>query len=83
MKDIKKLGREARNSMKRFKNKLILRRWIKIILSIYKGKENYQKLRNKDKKMSDKDAIKQIKNQLKLLKRRKKKNSKISHLIIL
>ena len=69
----KKLGREARNSMKRFKNKLILKRWIKIILSIYKGKENYQKLRNKDKKMADKDAIKQIQNQLKLLKRRKKK----------
>ena len=73
MKKKKKLGREARNSMKRFKNKLILRRWIKIILSIYKGKENYQKLRNKDKKMADKDAIKQIQNQLKLLKRRKKK----------
>ena len=48
MKKKKKLGREARNSMKRFKNKLILRRWIKIILSIYKGKENYQKLRNKN-----------------------------------
>ena len=79
----KKLGREARNSMKRFKNKLILRRWIKIILSIYKGKENYQKLRNKDKKMSDKDAIKQIKNQLKLLKRRKKKfkNITFNHII--
>lgn len=69
----KKLGREARDSMKRFKNKLILKRWIKIILSVYKGKENYQKLRNKDKKMADKDAIKQIQNQIKLLKRRKKK----------
>ena len=59
--------------MKRFKNKLILKKWIKIIKSIYKGKENYQKLRNKDKKMADKVAIKQIQNQLKLLKRRKKK----------
>jgi glycosyltransferase involved in cell wall biosynthesis len=69
----KKLGREARNSMKRFRNKLILKRWIKIILSIYNGKEKYQKLRNKDKKMEDKDAIKQIQNQLKLLKHRNKK----------
>jgi glycosyltransferase involved in cell wall biosynthesis len=39
-----KLGREARRSMKRFNNYLILKRWVKIILSIYKGKKNYQKL---------------------------------------
>ena len=69
----KKLGRDARISMKRFKNHLILKRWIKIILSIYKGKENYQKLRNKDKKMKDRDAIKIIHNQLNLLKQREKK----------
>jgi glycosyltransferase involved in cell wall biosynthesis len=57
----KKLGREARNSMKRFRNKLILKRWIKIIVSIYNGKEKYLKLRNKDKKMADKDAINKFK----------------------
>jgi len=69
----RKLGRDARNSMKRFKNNLILKRWIKIILSIYNGKENYQKLRNRDKKMEDKDAIIIIQNQLILLKQRNKK----------
>jgi len=68
----KKLGRDARNSMKRFKNHLILKRWIKIILSIYNGKESYQKLRIKDKKMEERDAIKIIQNQLNLLKQRKK-----------
>ena len=50
----KKLGRAARNSMKKFNNWLILKRWIKVILSIYNGKEDYEKLRNEDKKMLDK-----------------------------
>ena len=73
-----KLGREARKSMKRFSNYLILKRWIKIILSIYKGKKSYQKLKNKDKKMADKDAIKIIQNQIYLLKLRKKKFKNIN-----
>ena len=64
------LGREARLSMKKLDNNLILKRWIKIILSIYEGKEKYQKLRNEDKKMSDKDAKRLIENQLNLLKHR-------------
>ena len=66
------LGRDARLSMKRLDNFLILKRWIKIILSIYDGKEKYQKLRNKDKKMADKDAKRLIENQLNLLKHRNK-----------
>ena len=68
----KRLGQIARNSMKKFNNKLILKKWVKIILSIYNGKEDFQKLRNDDKKMEDKDAIKLIENQLNLLKYRKK-----------
>ena len=67
-----KLGRYARNSMKKFNNNLILKRWVKIIISIYNGNENYQKLRKKDKKMEDRVAIKLIENQLNLLKNRKK-----------
>ena len=54
--------------MKKFNNWLILKRQIKIILSIYNGKENYEKLRNEDKKLLDKDAIYLIENQLNLLK---------------
>jgi glycosyltransferase involved in cell wall biosynthesis len=74
----KKLGRDARNSMKKFRNYLILKRWVKIILAIYKGKENYQKLRDEDKKLSEKDSIKLIQNQLNLLKHRKPKFNNIS-----
>lgn len=66
----KKLGRAARNSMKKFNNRLILKRWIKIILSIYNGKEDYEKLRNKDKKITDKEAMNLIENQINLLKYR-------------
>jgi hypothetical protein len=69
----KKLGRAARNSMKKFNNWLILKRWIKVILSIYNGKEDYKKLRNEDKKMLDKDAINLIEKQINLLKQRKTK----------
>ena len=69
----KKLGRAARNSMKKFNNWLILKRWIKVILSIYNGKEDYEKLRNEDKKMLDKDAINIIEKQINLLKQRKTK----------
>ena len=74
----KKLGRDARHSMKKYRNHLILKRWVKIILAIYKGKENYQKLRDEDNKLSEKDSIKLIHNQLKLLKHRKPKFNNIS-----
>lgn len=56
--------------MKKFNNRLILKRWIKIILSIYNGKEDYEKLRNKDKKITDKEAMNLIENQINLLKYR-------------
>jgi hypothetical protein len=69
----KKLGLAARNSMKKFNNILILKRWIKIILSIYNGKEDYEKLRNKDKKITDKEAINLIEKQINLLKYRNQK----------
>ena len=69
----KKLGRAARNSMKKYNNWLILKRWVKIILSIYNGKENYEKLRNEDKKISNKEAKYLIETQLNLLRNRKSK----------
>ena len=69
----KKLGKAARNSMKKFNNWLTLKRWVKIILAIYKGKEDYENLRNEDKKISDKEAKYLIETQLNLLKRREDK----------
>ena len=59
--------------MKKFNNNLILKRWVKIILCIYKGKKHYQKLRDKDKKMVDKESIKLIEKQLNFLKYRNQK----------
>lgn len=74
----KKLGKAARNSMKKFNNWLTLKKWVKIILSIYKGKEDYENLRNEDKKISDKEAKYLIETQLNLLKRREEKFKNIT-----
>ena len=67
-----KLGKEARQSMKKFQNKLLLKRWNQLILSIYNGDNYYQLLREKGPKITEKYAIKIIKNQINLLKRRNK-----------
>ena len=64
----KKLGREARKSMKKFKNELLLKKWTKLIMSIYNGQNYYEKLREQDEKLSEKDSINILKKQLELLK---------------
>lgn len=66
----KKLGKEARSSMKRISNDLIIKKWNKIILSIYNGDKYYKKLIEKDEKIPKKAAIKLINSQLKLIKKR-------------
>jgi glycosyltransferase involved in cell wall biosynthesis len=66
----KKLGKEARRSMKKFKNKLLLKKWIKLILSIYNGYNYYEKLREEEQKISDLEANNILINQIKLLKKR-------------
>ncbi len=67
----KKLGKEARRSMKKFQNKLILKRWNQLILSIYNGDNFYQKLREKGPKISENFSMEILKNQINLLKKRK------------
>ena len=67
-----KLGKEARKSMRTIRNDLILKKWIKLILSIYNGDNYYQQLIDKTKKISQKEASNIIKNQLNILQRRKK-----------
>ena len=70
----KNMGKEARNSMKKFNNDLLLNRWIKLILSIYSSNsfndKNYQ---NKDlyKKISEKEALYILKKQIKIFNIRK------------
>lgn len=78
-----KLGKEARKSMSTIRNDLILKKWIKLILSIYNGDNYYQLLIGKAKKISQKEALNIIKNQLNILQRRKKsfKNLTIENLL--
>lgn len=66
----KSLGREARKSMKKFKNELLLKKWMKLILSVYNGEKYYEKLREQDEKISEKDGINILKKQIELLKKR-------------
>ena len=47
-----------------------MKKWNKIILTIYNGDNYYQKLRQNDKKIPKNQAIELIKNQLNLLKKR-------------
>ena len=56
--------------MKEFNNNLLFKKWIKLILSVYNGEKYYQRLREQDDKISKKDALNILNNQLNLLKRR-------------
>ena len=73
----KKLGKEARESMKKFNSKILLKRWIKVLLSIYNGYEYYIKIKQNDKKISELNAITTLKRQFKLL---RKRNSKFKNI---
>ena len=62
-----KLGENARNSMKKFNNNLLLIKWIKIILSIYIDDILFEILRKQDKKLSLEESLNIIGSQVKLL----------------
>ena len=67
----KKLGKEARKSMKIHKNSIIAQKWTKLLLSVYKGKEsNFMKRLKVLKAISEIEAEKILKNQLILLQKR-------------
>jgi glycosyltransferase involved in cell wall biosynthesis len=68
----KKLGKEARKSMKQFKNELLLKRWVKLILSIFKGDAYYKSFKNQERNIPENKSLNIIKNQIKLLKMRNK-----------
>lgn len=69
----KKLGKEARKNMNNFKNDLLLKKWVHLIISIYKGQNYYIKFKNQyKKKINEKDSLIILRNQIKLLKKRKK-----------
>ena len=72
------MGKEARKNIIKFKNDLLFKKWIKLIISIYKGHNYYEDLRKTDKKIAKEEAITIIKNQIKLLKIRIKKFQNIT-----
>ena len=68
----KKLGKEARISMKSKKNSIIVQKWIDLILSLYNGTESYyMDESNRKNHMTEREAEKILNNQLILLKQRK------------
>jgi glycosyltransferase involved in cell wall biosynthesis len=68
----KKLGKEARESMIKHKNDLIIKRWVKFLLAVRKGDDkSFQESSKNENKMSEEEANKILNNQFELLKRRK------------
>ena len=54
--------------MKKYKNKIIIKNWIKLILSVYNGEENYKRFMQKQKKkITDNEAKEITLRQVKLL----------------
>ena len=75
----KKLGKQAIRSMKKFNNELIVEKWIKLIFSVYKGGNYYQKLvYEEQRKYNDIKYIHEFRRQLKVLKARHPVMKKIS-----
>ena len=65
----KKLGKEARKSMKKIRNNLIAKKWVKLFLSVYKDNNDFHpKLVSEDSKnkMNKKEAEKILNNQFQL-----------------
>jgi len=78
------LGIKARNTMKKFDNDLLLKKWIKLILSIYNGEYYYEKIKKNNGEMSQLKSLQIIKNQIILLEKRISffKNIKIEFLLL-
>ena len=63
----KELGREARLSMEKFQNKILAKRWINLILSIYNNDTYYEVLRQKDEIGYNNIIIDTLKRQIQIL----------------
>jgi glycosyltransferase involved in cell wall biosynthesis len=66
----KKLGKQARKSMKKFNNELLLKKWIKIIFSIYNEKLFDKFLKSQKQTISKKNYLNIINKHVKLLRKR-------------
>ena len=65
-----KLGKEARESMKKRTNDLIAKKWVNVLLSVYKGNDKYFKKLSNENNISEKEATQILNNQLKLFQKR-------------
>ena len=74
----KNLGFEARKSMKKYNNQLLLSQWINFILDIFSGDKPYQKIKEKMEKIYENNMLDIVNNQIKLLKMREKRFNNIS-----
>ena len=66
----KKLGEEARESMKKYNNEQTIKKRIKLIFSVYYGDESYKNLRVQDQNLPENESLKIVNNQIELLKMR-------------
>ena len=66
----KKMGKAARRSMKRFNNKILIKKWVKLFLAINKGKKCFLEFRNNYKSINKNESINILNSQIKLLKKR-------------
>ena len=64
----RKLGKQSRKSMKKFNNDDLMLKWIELILSVYNGDNYYNLIREKNKKLSEKEISKIIKHQVNIFK---------------
>jgi len=64
----KNLGTEGRKNMKRFNNDLLLKKWLKLILSIYNGEIYFEIMKRNEKQMTKNNSLYILKNQINLLK---------------
>ena len=77
----KKLGEEARKSMKSINNKIIAEKWKNILLSVYEGVDQstfYKKFTDESKKMREEEAITILNNQLNLMKKRNSRYNSVT-----
>lgn len=66
----KNLGKQGKQSMKKYNNKKLFNKWIKLILSICNDDRYYEILRKKEKEMDENKAKNILKNQIKILKKK-------------
>ena len=66
----KKIGKQARKSMKKFNNELLLKKWIKIIFSIHNGKLFDKFLKSQKQTISKKNYLNIINKHVKLLRKK-------------